>query len=67
MIQTTERIFRLTLPTHDLQAFLRACEHGGWAAMDTGERIMTDEGADAEAILLVEPLAQVRPAVKLLA
>lgn len=67
MFQNTERVFRVTLATHDLTAFLRACERDGWAAMDTGERIMTDEGPDAEAILLVEPVPLQRAAKALVA
>lgn len=49
------RVFRLTLPAEDVSAFLHECEASAWYAFDTGERIMTDEGPDAEAILLVEP------------
>lgn len=53
----SNRIFRLSLSTHDLAAFLEHCEASSWYACDTGERVMTDEGPDAEAVLLVEPAA----------
>jgi hypothetical protein len=46
--------FRLSLPTADVPAFLARCEGARWRAVDTGERIMTDEGPDAEAVLLVQ-------------
>lgn len=48
-------VFRLTLPREDVAAFLAACEEAEWYAFDTGERVMTDDGPDAEAVLLVEP------------
>jgi hypothetical protein len=51
------KVFRLSIPTADVAAFLEACEGAAWYAFDTGERVMTDEGPDAEAILLVEPQA----------
>lgn len=50
------KIYRLTVETADIDAFLRACEDAEWYAMDTGERVLTDEGPDAEAVLLVEPV-----------
>lgn len=53
----TNRIFRVTLSAHDVNAFLARCEASEWYAFDTGERVMTDEGPDAEAVLLVEPSA----------
>ena len=49
------RIFRVSLSTRDVPAFLASCEASEWYAFDTGERTMTDEGPDAEAVLLVEP------------
>lgn len=52
------KIYRVTLPTADVEAFLGDCEASAWFAMDTGERVMTDEGPDAEAVLLVEPVTQ---------
>lgn len=50
-----DRAFRLTLPAADADAFTDACHEASWHALDTGERIMTDEGPDAEAVLLVVP------------
>lgn len=52
------KVFRVTLASHDVARFLDACEGAQWYAFDTGERVMTDEGPDAEAILLVEPHAK---------
>ena len=52
---TKRNVFRLTLSTDDVQEFLARCEESEWYAFDTGERLMTDEGPDAEAVLLVEP------------
>lgn len=49
------KVFRITLPTDDVATFLEECEASEWYACDTGERILTDEGPDAEAVLLVEP------------
>lgn len=56
MINRTE-VYRISIPSCDVETFLTACEAAEWYAFDTGERIMTDEGPDAEAVLLVEPLA----------
>lgn len=57
-------VFRISLPSADVEAFLAHCESVEWYAIDTGERVMTDEGPDAEAVLLVEPAAPaLRPAV----
>lgn len=53
----TNRIFRVSLSSQDVPAFLEQCEASEWYAFDTGERVMTDEGPDAEAVLLVEPAA----------
>lgn len=52
------KMFRVTLSSHDVERFLTACEGAQWHAFDTGERVMTDEGPDAEAVLLVEPHAR---------
>jgi len=54
------KVFRLSLPSADVAAFLRDCDASEWYAFDTGERVMTDEGPDAEAVLLVEPTARAR-------
>lgn len=58
-MDNNRRTYRLTLATEDVEAFLEECEDAAWYAMDTGERVLTDEGPDAEAVLLVEPAAQV--------
>lgn len=52
------KMFRLTLATSDLAAFQEACGASHWYAIDTGERVLTDDGPDAEAVLLVEPNAR---------
>lgn len=57
-MESNRKIFRLTLASNDVSAFLGACEGSEWFALDTGERVMTDEGPDAEAVLLVEPVAR---------
>lgn len=61
---TDRRVFRVTLSSSDAQAFLAGCRDSDWYAVDTGERIMTEEGPDAETILLVEPKerASIQPA-----
>jgi len=64
LINRTE-IFRIALPSADVEAFLSCCEGAEWYAFDTGERVMTDEGPDAEAVLLVDPMASRRaPSVR---
>lgn len=54
-----DKIFRVTVSSSDVEHFLAACEAAEWYAFDTGERVMTDEGPDAEAVLLVETAAVV--------
>lgn len=54
------RVFRLSVCAQDVSRFVAACEAAGWHACDTGERIMTDDGPDAEAVLLVEAVASIR-------
>ncbi|MFA5862067.1 MAG: hypothetical protein WDA16_10275 [Candidatus Thermoplasmatota archaeon] len=49
------KVFRVTMSSNDIQGFLAECGEANWYAFDTGERIMTDDGPDAEAVLLVEP------------
>lgn len=56
------KVFRVSLPSVDVSAFLSECEASEWYAIDTGERVMTDEGPDAEAVLLVEPALRARAA-----
>ena len=52
------KVFRLTVATTDVAAFREACHASDWYALDTGERVLTDDGPDGEAILLVEPMAR---------
>ena len=54
-METKTRVYRVTVASEDVQPFLDACGAAEWYAFDTGERVMTDEGPDAEAVLLVEP------------
>jgi hypothetical protein len=61
MLSTKSRVFRITMPSRDVESFIAECEAVSWSAYDSGERIMTDEGPDAEAVLLVEPTARVLP------
>lgn len=49
------KLFRVTVASAHVSAFLRECEASEWYACDTGERVMTDDGPDGEAVLLVEP------------
>ena len=58
------RVYRMTLNADDVPAFLASCEAAEWYAFDTGERVMTDEGPDAEAVLLVEPIASTASAIR---
>lgn len=50
-----DRSFRVSVPADDADAFVDACRAAAWRALDTGERIMTDDGPDAEAVLTVVP------------
>lgn len=63
-MHANRRVYKITLATADTPSFLDACEAASWRALDTGERILTEEGPDGEAVLLVEPmgLAQTQPA-----
>lgn len=56
---TNRRVYKVILATSDAPSFVEACHAADWQAVDTGERILTDEGPDAEAVLLVEPHALV--------
>jgi hypothetical protein len=49
------KTYKVTLPSRDVESFLIDCQAIDWLAYDTGERIMTDDGPDGEAVLLVEP------------
>lgn len=43
----------LSVRTDDLDAFVTACIEAGWLLEDTGDRVMTDEGPEAEAVVRV--------------
>ena len=58
-MNVNRKVFRLALATEDVEAFLGECRSNDWYAVDTGERIMTEDGPAAEAILLVEPTQRV--------
>lgn len=47
------RTFRLTLEAVDAPAFAEAMRRAGYRIADTGDRIMTDAGVDAEHVVLV--------------
>ena len=48
------KVFRITIPSEDIEAFVQACETVAWHAIDLGERVMTEDGPDAGAVVLVE-------------
>ena len=56
MNNNERRVFRVSMATEDVSEFLGKCRANEWYAVDTGERIMTEEGPDGEAVLLVEPV-----------
>lgn len=60
-MQHNRKIFRVTIATTEVASFLEQCEASEWYAFDTGERVMTEEGPDAEAVLLVEPFLHTQP------
>lgn len=39
----------ITLPTQDLKELMRRLAHAGFLVLDTGDRVSTDDGTDAEA------------------
>ncbi|MEA3201389.1 MAG: hypothetical protein QOE90_2817 [Thermoplasmata archaeon] len=43
----------LTVPTRHARDFAQRLAHAGFLVLDRGERLMTDEGPDAEATLHV--------------
>ncbi len=45
--------FRVTVRVDDVPTFLRAAQAAGWSAVDSGERITTEEGIAREAIVYV--------------
>lgn len=53
-MEINRKVFRVTLPSRDVEMFLAECEAVQWYGFDTGERIMTDSGPDAEAVLVVD-------------
>jgi len=52
----------LTVPTRHVRELMARLSSAGFTVLDTGERVLTDEGADAEATLRLahfeEPQAQ---------
>lgn len=46
MFETT-----LTIPTRQLREFTQRMSKAGFTVLDTGARVMTDEGADGEATI----------------
>lgn len=49
----------VTVRVEDITAFLRAACNAGWSAVDSGDRVTTDEGVDKEAVLIVQiPMTQ---------
>lgn len=45
--------FNVTLRIEDVPAFLRAARAVGWSAVDSGERLTTEDGVDREAVVVV--------------
>ena len=43
----------VTIRVDDIAAFIRAARDAGWQAVDSGERLTTEEGVDKEAVLVV--------------
>lgn len=50
-----ERLAALTVTVRvdDMDAFIRAARAAGWSAVDSGERLTTEEGVDKEGVLVV--------------
>lgn len=44
----------VTLRIEDIDAFLGAARAAGWSAVDSGERVTTEDGVDKEAVLYVQ-------------
>lgn len=55
MFETT-----LTVPTHQLTEFTRRLAKAGYAVLDTGARVGTEDGPDAEATVRLVAMAQVQ-------
>lgn len=51
--RTIVRESTATVPTRDRDAWIDALESAGMAATDLGQRVTTEEGVDAEAVLAV--------------
>lgn len=45
--------FTVTVRVDDVPTFLRAARAAGWSAVDSGERVTTEEGVAKEAVLVV--------------
>lgn len=45
--------FNVTLRIEDVPAFIRAARDVGWSAVDSGERLTTEDGVDQEAVVVV--------------
>jgi len=43
----------VTVPTKDVKALLKVFALAGWDALDLGQRVTTEEGLEAEAIVRV--------------
>lgn len=54
---------QVTLRVEDVGSFVRACLAAGWSAVDSGERITTDDGVDKEAVLNVRIPVTMDPAL----
>lgn len=50
----------LTVPTRDLNQFMSRLARAGFTVLDTGERISTDHGPDAEATVRLLHVAEVQ-------
>lgn len=55
MFETT-----LTVPTHQLTELTRRLAKAGYAVLDTGSRVGTEDGPDAEATVRLVAMAQVQ-------
>lgn len=60
-LHENRRVYKIAIAAADAPSFLEACESARWVAVDSGERIMTEEGPDGDAVLLVEPEAVTTP------
>jgi hypothetical protein len=44
---------QVTVRVEDVGSFVSAAKEAGWSAVDSGERVTTDDGIDKEAVLVV--------------